>query len=321
MDSIKISVIIPVYNVEKYIEQCIRSIINQTYTNYEVIVVDDGSTDGSIPIVEKCISTAKVPCRIISKNNGGVSSARNEGIKNAEGEYVIAIDSDDIILPDTLEIMANIAMTSNVPCVFMEYEAIKDFSNEKINFNSNGNLILQNGTEACEDYYKRKRNYIAPALLVNKKFLLDNNVFFDENCRFAEDDLFVWSILSHAKQVAHYSGKLYKYIIHANSTMTSSSYVKYLSSYYSAITIYKKHIVNSENTRLIQKIFLARHMLGVIHAASKVLMFSEIEDLIIKTNFNVLCESLDQVNEMRTRIMAKLCRFNRKIFYLICKYL
>ena len=99
-----ISIIVPIYNVEKYLEPCIESILASTYRDFELILVDDGSTDGSSEISKRY---AKQDSRVkfIHKDNGGVSSARNEGIKNSTGDYVMFIDGDDMIHPQMLEVL------------------------------------------------------------------------------------------------------------------------------------------------------------------------------------------------------------------------
>ena len=98
----EISVVVPVYNVEAYLEKCIDSILAQTFTDFEMILVDDGSTDASPSIIDR--RAAEDPrIRVIHKKNGGLSDARNEGMKIAEGEYVSFIDSDDFIEPQMLE--------------------------------------------------------------------------------------------------------------------------------------------------------------------------------------------------------------------------
>lgn len=99
----KISVIIPVYNVEKYIRQCLESVINQTYKNLEIIIVNDGTKDNSMKIVEEYLSDERI--KIINKENGGLSSARNRGMEEATGEYIYFLDSDDWIELNTIEIL------------------------------------------------------------------------------------------------------------------------------------------------------------------------------------------------------------------------
>ncbi len=97
MNNSMISVIVPVYNVEKYLSKCLDSIINQTYQNLEIICVDDGSTDSSPMILEE-YAKKDSRIKIITRQNGGLSAARNTGVKNATGEFVSFVDSDDWIL-------------------------------------------------------------------------------------------------------------------------------------------------------------------------------------------------------------------------------
>lgn len=99
-----VSIIVPIYNVEKYLEECIESIISQTYKNIEIILVNDGSTDGSKKIVDEYASKYKF-IKVIHKKNGGLSDARNCGIKNSNGEYICFVDSDDIVTNDYIETM------------------------------------------------------------------------------------------------------------------------------------------------------------------------------------------------------------------------
>ena len=108
----KISVIVPVYNIEHYIEECIKSILNQTFKEFELLLVDDGSTDSSLNI---CRGYEKKDNRIkvIHKKNGGLSDARNVGIEKACGKYICFIDGDDFIANDTLENMYNLILKNN----------------------------------------------------------------------------------------------------------------------------------------------------------------------------------------------------------------
>ena len=104
---IKLSVIVPVYNVENYVSECIESIVSQTLKEIEIIVINDGCTDNSIENIKK-IKDKRI--MIVDKENGGLSSARNRGIKEAKGEYIIFIDSDDFLKYDNaLEDIYNIA--------------------------------------------------------------------------------------------------------------------------------------------------------------------------------------------------------------------
>ena len=104
MDKSRLSIIVPVYNAEEYLDRCLNSIMNQEYSSCEVILVDDGSTDSS-PMICDRYSATDPRFRTIHKPNGGVSSARNAGLCLAKGEYIMFLDSDDVLLPAALEDM------------------------------------------------------------------------------------------------------------------------------------------------------------------------------------------------------------------------
>lgn len=127
MDSL-ISIIVPVYNTENYLEKCLYSLVNQTYKNIEIIIVDDGSPDNSMNIIQKFV-LADNRVKVISQKNQGLSGARNTGMNNANGDYIMFIDSDDWIEIDTCEKAINASEKYNADVVFWSY--IKEFSDSQ----------------------------------------------------------------------------------------------------------------------------------------------------------------------------------------------
>lgn len=136
-NNIKVSIIVPVYNVEKYISQCIESIINQTHKNLEIILVDDGSTDNSGKIADEyALKDNRI--KVIHKKNAGVSSARNTGIDNATGEYVCFADADDYLMTDYVEYLlelivkhnADISLTKEMYTTFYTNQVKEDLIDE-----------------------------------------------------------------------------------------------------------------------------------------------------------------------------------------------
>ena len=167
----KISVIIPVYNVEKYLERCVESVMKQIYKNIEVILVNDGSTDGSFAVAEG-LKNKYPQIIIVNKENGGLSSARNAGVKASSGAYIAFLDSDDWVTPDCYEYMLNLAVANKADLsdvmiyqVKSEQDEIPD-SEEKIDVYSGRGILEhylfrgmseQNGApySACRKLYKR----------------------------------------------------------------------------------------------------------------------------------------------------------------------
>ena len=111
----RLSIIIPIYNVEQYIEQCLVSILNKTYKDIEIILVNDGSKDNSMKIIKKYLSDKRI--KVINKKNGGLSSARNVGLKIATGEYIAFVDSDDWIRIDKLVELYNIIQNEKLDLI------------------------------------------------------------------------------------------------------------------------------------------------------------------------------------------------------------
>lgn len=125
--NIKISIIVPVYNVEKYVDRCLDSLINQSYKNIEIIIVNDGSTDNSMKVVEKKYKNND-KIRIYDKKNGGLSSARNYGLGKATGDYYLFVDSDDWLELNCIEELVNIIKKGNADIIEFGYKLVSDNS-------------------------------------------------------------------------------------------------------------------------------------------------------------------------------------------------
>mgnify|MGYP004453649011 CR=1 FL=1 len=207
----KISIIVPIYNVEKYLPRCIDSILAQTFTDFELILVDDGSPDNCGKI---CDEYAKKDNRIkvIHKENGGVSSARNIGLDVAKGEYISFVDSDDVIHPKFYEIMlGNIRDADMIYCDFIMFDNECKFDDiSDLNYEVRENKDIYNGS---------------PFSVVCDK-LIKNNVVgelrFRTDLKNAEDTLFAFELLASCNKVIYLKVKLYGYYMRANSAASSA---------------------------------------------------------------------------------------------------
>ena len=169
-----ISVVVPVYNVEKYIDKCINSIINQTYKNLEIILVDDGSPDNCGNI---CDEYAKKDNRIIviHKENGGVSSARNIGIKNAKGKWITFVDSDDWIENDYVEKLSKIGIQNKAEVVLCGYNRINN--NDKQPINAIGEIKKYNSFEYLIKTLNPQTGFGFCHMKLIKKEIIERNYF------------------------------------------------------------------------------------------------------------------------------------------------
>lgn len=215
MSTPRVSIIVPVYNVDSYIRKCIDSILTQTYTDYELILVDDGSTDMSGDICEK-YSVKDSRVKVIHKINGGQSSARNIGIDNAKGEYLSFIDADDYVSPIMIETLLNLIDNNNADiseCGYItvnkEIETVCDFGKD-VEMGA-GNYLIEKFINADIFYGVCTKLF--------KKSLFDNTRF--PNGRIYEDTwMTLYFCLSSLKYVRTQQ-PLYYYFQRENSTLHS----------------------------------------------------------------------------------------------------
>lgn len=165
----KISIIVPVYNVEKYLTRCIDSILSQTFTDFELILVDDGSPDGC-PAICDAYARKDSRIRVIHKENGGLSDARNAGLEVASGEYIGFVDSDDFVHPQMYELLYTASMMHNAGIVqcgfyrFNEMDEISPFQKETLQ----SICILEK--ESYLDHFYPKNCYIITSTVCNKLY-------------------------------------------------------------------------------------------------------------------------------------------------------
>ena len=223
----KISVIIPIYNVEKYLHRCIESVLAQTFTDFELILVDDGSLDDCGRI---CDEYAKIDNRIftIHKENGGVSKARNIALDFATGEYICFCDSDDYIQKDYLETLYNALIETKSDCVSCNCTIIGDFSEK-------GKLTCKS-QEYCIETSSKKEDFFKSCLSheiliwamwgrIFKKSIIDKNqIRVCETCAdFAEDLGFFLMYHSHCDKIVHINYAGYYYYQRNDSMMAKTA--------------------------------------------------------------------------------------------------
>lgn len=162
-----ISIVIPVYNVEKYLDECILSVINQTYKNLEILLINDGSSDSSYDICCK-YSEQDNRIHVINKENGGLASARNVGIDKATGEYIYFLDSDDYIKETTIEKVVNYMKNNNLDLCYFSADVI----------------IEDNNLTWNKEMYKKNHYYNPNDGVTILKELIDNDEYCCQNCMF-----------------------------------------------------------------------------------------------------------------------------------------
>jgi len=220
----KVTLIVPIYNTLEFLDRCLNSIKNQTFKDFEVILVNDGSPDNSKAYCEEFI---KSDSRFILKNkeNGGLASARNYGMKFAKGEYISFIDSDDYVSLDYCGILYNIAFKNNIDILNFGLTYVKNNA-ETFRFSVLPKDRLIEGKEIQKYLLESSKNkllWYAWNSIFRREFLIENTISFDKSLLLGEDSLFNLKCFYKAKSVYSISEPLYYYVYNYNS-LTQTKY-------------------------------------------------------------------------------------------------
>ncbi|MEE3489832.1 MAG: glycosyltransferase family A protein [Methanobrevibacter sp.] len=220
MDNFDVSVIVPVYNCEEYIGTTLDSIINQDFKNFEVIVIDDGSTDKSLEIINEKLSKSLISHQIIHQENSGVSSARNAGISKATGKYLVFIDGDDYVTGNHLSEL---------------YNGKSDFSLVQF-IKKDGDRLstpyhFSKEFMSCEDFIKKELNMEMPftfcQLMYKTSIIKDNGIKFNPDLVYGEDIDFALRALIYGDEVTISNEATYYYLQHPQSAINTSEFRRF----------------------------------------------------------------------------------------------
>lgn len=219
----KVSIILPVYNVELYLDACLQSIASQSFTALECVCVNDGSTDGSLEILQRWAEKDS-RFKIHNQQNQGPSVARNFGLNAAKGEYLSFVDADDVLRPEYLERFVQMMEQDNLDVAGCAYELSDTHSVKKFQFVVDrvldfpqliaSNQMLQQSNDLCFPWrYMFRRSLVVEA-----------GICFDERCSIGEDTIFITDVLAHSQRIRLTNESLYLYRVNPNSIMHRQQY-------------------------------------------------------------------------------------------------
>lgn len=262
-----VSIIIPTYNVEDFVEECLESVINQTYNNIEIIVIDDASTDQTPRILKNYESKINLE---LNSQNRGQGFIRNKGIEKSKGDYVFFVDSDDWIEQNSVEMLTNEVKINNVDVIRfngISFTSSEEqlFSQAQYDFSRNLENKIYNNKELLK---VTSKNYSAsPCLyLVKRKLLIEKKILFPEGI-IHEDEVFTTLIFLNAESMTYLNLTLYHRRYRNFSTMTNITKKhkeKSFNSYFIVYNILEKHF-NSQHYDYFQKVFLKKQMISILN--------------------------------------------------------
>lgn len=305
-----ISIIVPIYNKEKYLRRCIESIINQSYANLEVILINDGSTDNSLKICKEYESDSRI--KVIDKMNGGVSEARNIGIKSSHGEKILFIDADDYIENDYVEKISEF----NEDLVICGYYMEKDGKRTVMN---SYDTLLSTKSDIHKKVLDKKyiKLLVTPYLKLFKRDIIEKfNIEFEKNISYGEDACFVFDYVYHCESLRFIS-----YCGYINEILDGTLSRKYVKNIDTQTNYLNKRIdkfKNDFNLELVE--YWKYRNLKIILYNERVCAYKHFND-VIKKNYNKVIASNDYFSKFDRILLFLLNNKMNLIVYFIYHYL
>lgn len=225
-----ISVIVPIYNVEKYLIRCIDSILNQTYKNIEIILIDDGSPDKCPEICDEYLKKDQ-RIKVIHKKNGGLSDARNAGMEIAKGDYISFVDSDDYIYEEMYENLINLMDIYKVDIASCSVQKFYEDENINLNYNKKYDIKIYSNEEALKSLIEEQDIKQTVWNKIYKRHII-NDIKFEVG-KIHEDEYWTYQIIGNANNIAYINKPMYYYLQRKDSIMGKEYSEKRLNAIYS----------------------------------------------------------------------------------------
>lgn len=302
----KISIVVPVYRVEKEIHRCIESLLNQTFKDIEIILVDDGSPDNCPQICEE-YSKKDDRVKVIHKENGGLSDARNYGLLESLGEYILFVDSDDYIDKNTCEVFFS-NINNNVDIIVGDAVRIEDENKLLMSHTEIQSEVVLSGKDFLKIQLKSRKMYMAAwTNLYSKKFLIESDLFFKKGI-LHEDEQWSPRVFLMAKRVKYVKLPFYYYIIRENSITKKKDRTKngidLINTCYELEAIYEK--IDDEELKNLLNDYLVMLFLHAINYGN---LYSKKFNSIYSKEF-LIGKSLTNKNKAKVKLFI----FNKNIY-------
>ncbi len=310
-----VSVVIPVYKVEAYIAKTLESIVNQTYPNIELILVDDGTPDNSIAVAEAYLKGWNNEWSVLSQPNSGLPTARNNGLAAAKGDWVICPDSDDWIAPQTIEKMVEAAEETQCDCVFCGFKNVGDTNyNEKPRHE--GAYTVYGMEQFRRRFLNREMIVLVPGMLLRRKVY--ETVKYDRDCPHDEDIHFMWRLFYTIDRMAYIDADYYNYYLRSTSmshTLKPEAYLK-TSERYRVMEVGLKRAHPDDK---VVPLIYPKYRLGGLHVLAKSTDYKTFKETVMKDGYRKDMRRLVLQSNVKLSMYALLYCTSLPLFYRISK--
>ena len=312
-----ISVIVPVYKTEQYIVNTIRSLKNQTFTNFEVVFVDDGSPDASVLVINQELQGSSISYSIIKQENSGQGIARNTGVKNAKGKWVLFLDSDDVLHPFTLEIYAKaIQENPSAELLFSKFQNVTEL-NLFVEVAPTNKTTLLKREETLKGFLTRKLTILVPGSVYKVSVLKEKNIWH-ASIRWSEDQHFMWQVLNNIQNAVFVESCLYNYLQRSTSgSIMNSTSVDVMLIAYREFCVLAENMSDTE----VKKFLVSRWVLGCLNVLAHRQDKQSWQLFLKETDGDRRLKELKSFPDWRVKILSVVGRVNKKLLYTVMKVL
>lgn len=312
--SYAIDVIVPVYNRAHCIANLIAELQKQTFRDFRVIFVDDGSTDGSWDVMNRLLPEAGFPYALIQQKNGGAGSARNTGLRAATADWISFIDSDDALQPEFLEYFHTAGTQGNAELCICGLQTIPEGSGQQPTPLAPLSYEKITAAEAMQIFCT---HWIGPyCVFMNRRFQQENDLFFDENCTYCEDAPFITSVIAAAENVAYIPQGTYIYYTYQGSLSRSPR----LDKFQSAIDSFRRvedrlASEDSQVARVFQQMGGIRYYIATLRRGAVQMDYKSFVALTKMVGFSRYKNNVQYLQERSQRLACRLFYLSKFAFY------
>lgn len=312
----EVSIIVPVYNVGKYVANAMKSLCRQTYRLFEVILVDDGCVDGSIEVaLEQLKKTPDITYKVVRQENLGQGCARNRGVNEASGKWIMFMDADDAIQKEALDRMVSFAQKEECNIVFSDFQKVimgHEFDGKSYD---DGNEIIEKQNLQYQ-FLVRNIHLIVPGTLYNMEWYKKKNMEFKQ-LRFSEDVYFLWQAIVAADKIGYVHAALYNYLTRPNSIMTNANMKNVIEAYQSYCMLAEEMTKNLNAIDAVKKWIFDRWVLGVLRTSAVNFDWHNFKKVFMALDGKKHMKHMCGFPEKKARILALLIRISPKCYYKI----
>lgn len=314
-----VDIVVPIYNGAMFIKPLIDTLKKQTFKDFKVIFVDDGSTDNSLQVLEEELKNATFENTVVHQENGGLPCARNTGIKNSNSPWITFVDCDDLLDSHYVEYLYKSVADNNTNLGYCGFQPVPYGENEKIKDIGQFDCKVVSAKECMEEYYKNW--FGAWCVIINREYLLENDLFFDEECTYCEDIPFITQAIEATENVSKVNNDVYIYLLRQGSLIRNPKIEKYKVGIAGFLRVAKKiESKNSEAAKVFLKVGKVRYMIATLRKGAVQLPLKK---------FKVLTEFIDKETikshaknlPLKLKISGYIYLVSKTLFYYVIRSL